>query len=301
MTYPCDAEDQPGREILFTTGFPTSDGRGKFVPADVLPPDELPDAEYPLILTTGRLLEHWHTGSMTRRALVLDAIEPTPTAQFSPEDLRRLGVAPGEMVRVSTRRGAIELAARSDRDVPPGLVFIPFCFVEAAVNLLTNSALDPFGKIPEFKFCARAPNVSAFRCRGRFETSRITRRKSLQKTPGLYRRAFPFLQRIFRIEIRDRHNPRDLHPKSTKPPVFPMKPRIGAVFAFLYRVGRPTRPAGESSGTGFLGSIPDRKTRSLIDTTLAPSGHGRGRPSIAVRATLTRRFRATAETAQGSP
>ncbi len=162
VTYPCNAEDQPGREILFTDGFPTADGRGKFVAADVLPPDELPDAEYPLILTTGRLLEHWHTGSMTRRTMVLDAIEPMPTAQFSPEELRRLGVAAGELVRVSTRRGAIELAARSDRDVPPGLVFIPFCFVEAAVNLLTNSALDPFGKIPEFKFCAaRAERVGA--------------------------------------------------------------------------------------------------------------------------------------------
>jgi formate dehydrogenase major subunit len=91
---------------------------------------------------------------MTRRAGVLDAIEPEAVAHLAPRDLRRLDVEPGGPVRVSTRRGAIELAARADRDVPPGLVFIPFCYAEAAANLLTNPALDPFGKIPEFKFCA---------------------------------------------------------------------------------------------------------------------------------------------------
>jgi formate dehydrogenase major subunit len=107
-----------------------------------------------MVLTTGRLLEHWHTGAMTRRASVLDAIEPEAVAHLSPRDLRQLGVRAGAPVRVSTRRGAIELASRADRDVPPGLVFIPFCYAEAAANLLTNSALDPFGKIPEFKFCA---------------------------------------------------------------------------------------------------------------------------------------------------
>lgn len=154
VTYPCDSEDEPGHEILFGDGFPTPGGRGKLVPAAVLPPDELPDADFPMILSTGRLLEHWHTGSMTRRSTVLDAIEPGPTVQLHPSDLRRLGVAPGGRVRVSTRRGSIELDARSDRDVSPGLMFIPFCFVEAAANLLTNPALDPFGKIPEFKFCA---------------------------------------------------------------------------------------------------------------------------------------------------
>jgi formate dehydrogenase major subunit len=109
-----------------------------------------------MILTTGRLLEHWHTGAMTRRSSVLDAIEPQAVAHLSPRDLKRLGVDPGEPVRVTTRRGVIELAARADRDVPPGLVFIPFCYAEAAANLLTNPALDPFGKIPEFKFCAVA-------------------------------------------------------------------------------------------------------------------------------------------------
>jgi formate dehydrogenase major subunit len=154
VTYPCDAEDEPGREVIFGDGFPTVTGRGKLVPADVLPPDELPDAAYPMILTTGRLLEHWHTGAMTRRSRVLDALEPEAVAHLAPRDLKRLGVSPGEPVRVSTRRGTIELTARADRDVPPGLVFIPFCYAEAAANVLTNPALDPFGKIPEFKFCA---------------------------------------------------------------------------------------------------------------------------------------------------
>ncbi len=154
VTYPCDAEDQPGHDIIFGDGFPTPTGRGKLVPADVLPPDEMPDDAYPMILTTGRLLEHWHTGAMTRRASVLDAIEPEAVAHMAPRDLKRMGVAPGEFVRVATRRGAIELVARADRDVPPGLVFIPFCYAEAAANVLTNPALDPFGKIPEFKFCA---------------------------------------------------------------------------------------------------------------------------------------------------
>jgi formate dehydrogenase major subunit len=154
VTYPCDAEDQPGRDVIFGDGFPTPDGRGKLVPADFLPPDELPDAAYPMILTTGRLLEHWHTGAMTRRASVLDALEPEAVAHLSPRDLKDLGIAPGGPVRVATRRGTIELTARADRDVPQGLVFIPFCYAEAAANLLTNPALDPFGKIPEFKFCA---------------------------------------------------------------------------------------------------------------------------------------------------
>ena len=154
VTYPCASENQPGEELIFGDGFPTRSGRGRLVPASVTPPDELPDAEYPMILSTGRLLEHWHTGAMTRRATVLDAIEPEPTVQIAPEELAKLGVEPGGRLRVSTRRGSIELLARADRDIPPGLLFIPFCFVEAAANLLTNPALDPFGMIPEFKFCA---------------------------------------------------------------------------------------------------------------------------------------------------
>jgi formate dehydrogenase major subunit len=154
VTYPCPSEDDPGHEIIFGDGFPTPTRRGKLVPTDVLPPDEVPDDAYPMILTTGRLLEHWHTGSMTRRATVLDRIEPEAAVHMAPSDLDRLHARPGDRVRVTTRRGSIELDARSDRDVPAGLIFIPFCFVEAAANLLTNPALDPFGKIPEFKFCA---------------------------------------------------------------------------------------------------------------------------------------------------
>jgi formate dehydrogenase major subunit len=154
VTYPCDGPDQPGHDIVFGDRFPTGDGRGRFTPADVLPPAELPDAEYPMVLTTGRQLEHWHTGAMTRRAGYLDALEPEAVASLHPRDLRTLGVAPGEPIRVTTRRGAIELKARADRAVAEGMVFIPFCYVEAAANVLTNPQLDPFGKIPEYKFCA---------------------------------------------------------------------------------------------------------------------------------------------------
>ena len=154
VTYPCESEDEPGQEIIFADGFPTPSGRGKFVPANLLPPDELPDETYPLVLSTGTMLEHWHTGAITRRAAVLDAIEPDAIASLNPRQLERLGVEPGGRVRVRSRRGEIELGTRADRDVPDGMVFIPFCFSEAAANLLTNPQLDPVGKIPEFKFCA---------------------------------------------------------------------------------------------------------------------------------------------------
>ncbi|MGI9372199.1 MAG: molybdopterin oxidoreductase family protein, partial [Hyphomicrobiales bacterium] len=154
VTYPCLAPDQPGEAIVFSDRFPTADGLGKFVPASVIPPDEQPDTDYPFVLTTGRQLEHWHTGAMTRRASNLDAIEPAPTVQMNLADMQRMGFDAGDLARISTRRGAIELAVRATNDVPPGVVFIPFAYVEAAANLLTNPALDPFGKIPEFKYCA---------------------------------------------------------------------------------------------------------------------------------------------------
>ena len=154
VTYPSLSLDDPGQEIVFGDGFPTATGRGRLVPADVIPPAEEPDAEFPMVVTTGRQLEHWHTGSMTRRAQVLDDIEPEAVAYMSPADLRRLGVEAGGMVKVTTRRGAIELKARSDYGVPSGLVFVPFCYAEAAANVLTNPKLDPYGKIPEFKFSA---------------------------------------------------------------------------------------------------------------------------------------------------
>jgi len=124
------------------------------VPADLIFADEQPDAEYPYVLITGRQLEHWHTGSMTRRSGVLDAIEPEPVASFNPADLGKLGLAPGDVVTVSSRRGAVTLYARADEATPRGALFIPFCFYEAAANKLTNPVLDPFGKIPEFKYCA---------------------------------------------------------------------------------------------------------------------------------------------------
>jgi formate dehydrogenase major subunit len=154
VTYPCDAPDKPGNEIVFGNGFPTPSGRAKLVPAAIIPPAEQPDSDYPMVLTTGRQLEHWHTGAITRRATVLDEIEPEAVASLAPADLRRLGIAAGEPVRVTTRRGMIELKARADSAVVPGQVFVPFCYAEAAANVLTNPQLDPFGKIPEYKFCA---------------------------------------------------------------------------------------------------------------------------------------------------
>jgi formate dehydrogenase major subunit len=154
VTYPCDAEDKPGNEIVFGSGFPTPSGRGRLVPAAIIPPAEEPDADYPMVLTTGRQLEHWHTGAMTRRAAVLDEIEPEAVASLAPGELRRLGIHAGDPVRVTTRRGQIELKARADSAVAPGMVFIPFCYAEAAANILTNPQLDPIGKIPEYKYCA---------------------------------------------------------------------------------------------------------------------------------------------------
>ena len=154
VTYPCANENDPGQPVVFGDGFPTLSRRGKMVPADVIPPAELPDAQYPMILSTGRQLEHWHTGAITRRASVLDSLEPEAVVLLSPEDTGRLGIAPGERVRIATRRGLIEAKARVDGAVPRGMVFMPFCFAEAPANMLTNPVLDPFGKIPEFKFCA---------------------------------------------------------------------------------------------------------------------------------------------------
>jgi len=154
VTYPCLAPEDPGEEIIFGDGFPTSSGRAKIVPVDIVPPDELPDREYPMILSTGRLLEHWHTGAMTRRAVNLDSLEPEAIACLNYRDMERLGVKPGELISIKTRRGHISIKAREDRSVPENMIFVPFCFSEAAANILTNPQLDPLGKIPEFKFCA---------------------------------------------------------------------------------------------------------------------------------------------------
>jgi len=154
IIYPCKSEDSHGENIIFGDGFPTASGRAKLVPAQLVPPDELPDDDFPLVLTTGRMLEHWHTGAMTRRATVLNLLEPEPVVSMNPYTMGEKGLAPGDMVKVATRRGEIELKVRADRDVADGMIFIPFCFHEAAANILTNPQLDPVGKIPEFKFCA---------------------------------------------------------------------------------------------------------------------------------------------------
>lgn len=154
VTYPSLSPTDPGQPIVFGNGFPRQDGRAKFTPASVIAPDDTPDDEYPMILTTGRQLEHWHTGSMTRRATVLDAVEPEANCSLHPSTLRKLGVEPGGLIRLTTKRGSVVIMARMDRAVAPDMVFLPFAYVEAAANILTNSAIDPYGKIPEFKFSA---------------------------------------------------------------------------------------------------------------------------------------------------
>ena len=169
VTYPCVKEGDPGDPVVFTEDFPREGGKARFVPADIIPAAERPDAEYPMVLITGRQLEHWHTGSMTRRASVLDAIEPDPTALIHPLDLAAMGAKPGDVVTVESRRGAVTLWARADEGTPRGAVFVAFAYYEAAINRLTNAALDPFAKIPEFKYCAvrvthggKPPQVSSY-------------------------------------------------------------------------------------------------------------------------------------------
>ena len=154
VTYPCLSAEDPGQPIVFIDNFPTKDGRVQLVPADIIPADERPDAEYPFVLITGRQLEHWHTGSMTRRASVLDAIEPIAMASLCGADMAELGLQPGDVITVASRRGAVPINVRRDDGTPRGAVFIPFAYYEAAANLMTNAALDPVGKIPEFKYCA---------------------------------------------------------------------------------------------------------------------------------------------------
>ena len=154
VTYPCLTADDPGQPIVFHDTFPTADGRVKLVPADIIPANERPDASFPFVLITGRQLEHWHTGSMTRRASVLDALEPLATASMNGADLADMGLQPGEVVTLRSRRGEVALHLRRDDGTPRGAVFVPFAYYEAAANLMTNAALDPVGKIPEFKYCA---------------------------------------------------------------------------------------------------------------------------------------------------
>jgi formate dehydrogenase major subunit len=154
VTYPCPGDDTPGQDVVFSDAFPRAGGRARFSPTRPLPPDEPVDQVYPMVLTTGRLLEHWHTGAMTRRSRVLDEREPDAAAFLASAELARLGVLPGQSIQITTRRGSITLTARADQAMAEGMVFVPFAFAEAAANLLTNPALDPFGKIPEFKYAA---------------------------------------------------------------------------------------------------------------------------------------------------
>lgn len=154
ITYPCETPDDPGQPVVFIKNFPTATGRAALKPAQLIAPDELPDAAYPFVLITGRQLEHWHTGSMTRRAAVLDAIEPQATATMNGADMEALGLKPGDRACIASRRGEIEIAIRRDDGLGVGSIFVPFAYAEAAANRLTNPALDPFGKIPEFKFAA---------------------------------------------------------------------------------------------------------------------------------------------------
>jgi formate dehydrogenase major subunit len=149
-----DRAEYVGELVLFGNSFPTVSGRGTFVPGEFSDAKDQPDCELPLVLNTGRVLEHWHTGTMTRRSYALDALQPTPFVEVHPADLEAVGAADGQEVTVTSRRGAIRLAARANDHVQRGSVFIPFHFREAAANVLTNDVLDPFGKIPEYKFCA---------------------------------------------------------------------------------------------------------------------------------------------------
>ena len=154
VTYPCLSENEPGHPVIFDQRFPTASGRVRLMTAGLVPANETPDADYPWVLITGRQLEHWHTGSMTRRSHVLDALEPEATVSMSGASLQQLKLQAGDTVRVSSRRGEVVLRTRQDDGTPDMTLFIPFAYREAAANLLTNAALDPVGKIPELKYCA---------------------------------------------------------------------------------------------------------------------------------------------------
>ncbi|HEX6050972.1 MAG TPA: formate dehydrogenase subunit alpha [Gemmatimonadaceae bacterium] len=154
LQYPVPHRDHPGTAFLFADAFPTTDGKATFHPVEYLPPAELPDEEYPFILNTGRQMYHWHTGTMTRRSFALDARESTPTVELNPDDAAVLGVHDGDIIGISSRRGRITIAVRLSRRVARHQVFVPMHYREAAANLLTNPALDPYAGIPEFKVCA---------------------------------------------------------------------------------------------------------------------------------------------------
>ena len=154
LHWPCPTKEHPGTPILHKEKFSHPDGLGIFAPIEWKPPAEVPDAEYPFLMTTGRCIWQWHTGSMTRRSPDLEREEPTGWVEVNPEDAKALGIRDKEMVKAITRRGDITIGARISKDIKKGVVFIPFHFVECAANILTHNALDPVAKIPEFKACA---------------------------------------------------------------------------------------------------------------------------------------------------
>jgi formate dehydrogenase major subunit len=154
LQWPCPSPDHPGTDILHREKFATPDGLGVFSVVKHIPPAEVPDDEYPLILTTGRNIWHWHTGTMTRRSQTLDNEVGTGWVEINPDDAKDLGIEDGEMVAAISRRGRIEVPARVTRDIKRGVIFIPFHFSECAANVLTNNAVDDIAKIPEYKVCA---------------------------------------------------------------------------------------------------------------------------------------------------
>ena len=154
LQYPVLTPDSKGTSFLFSESFPTADGRALFVPVEYVAPEELPNAEYPFIMNTGRQMYHWHTGTMTRRSTGLDSREPVPVVDINPRDALELGVSDGDTVRVTSRRGSMLIGARLSERQARGQIFIPFHFREAAANLLTNPRLDPYAKIAEFKISA---------------------------------------------------------------------------------------------------------------------------------------------------
>ena len=152
LQWPCPDADHPGTPYLHKGEF--TRGLGKFHPVEFIEPAELPDDEYPFVLSTGRVLQHFHTGTMSRRSEVLDTLVPAGIIEMNPQDAERLGVSDGEPVSVTSRRGDIEIAAKVTDRVAPGSVFLAFHYREAPANRLTIAALDPVAKIPEFKVCA---------------------------------------------------------------------------------------------------------------------------------------------------
>jgi formate dehydrogenase alpha subunit len=154
LQWPCPTPEHPGTPVLHVDGFPR--GKGLFHAIEFIPPDEEPDEEYPFLLTTGRYYHHYHTGTMTRRSQALDTLCPEGFVEVNPQDTRRLSINHGDRVRLRSRRGQIEIRIQESDRCPEGLVFVPFHFHESMINLLTNAALDPVAKIPEFKVCAVA-------------------------------------------------------------------------------------------------------------------------------------------------